>query len=835
MRRHALCLFAAMTLLCTALPVLAQERLPIEWLMRQVQARADPIRDEGCSSCSWRSCGEGPAPDYPPDGYYGDLPLDPAEAEDLVESIHTCLEGLLNSGYYLDVSDLSGAAYLGIQADQGCTPSPAPVVPLTLSSLGIESSVSAGNYERVFWQMASSIERLRYLEFCWAFDCGIVSGCQIEFKVEGTPTIFDVPTEELPPGPDCGEDCEEAWANALTYFTQSSQWETKSEDVFWNNCVQSMEFLRFELSEQVSAINGSSHCTDPMYPWQAGISLQIGYLVPSVEISTSAPNAQLRVYQGVGLPGLSACNPNTPILCPGTSDPCHSNAPACNCDGAGNYAPGSLFSWSEAYAGPWWHPNHFPETITPGSLGPNLTTNGCPVKDCCENANENYYTWFGHVYMFVEILSFDTSPDSGTVLCEAPTGTAPNTPAATEAGEEPTDGCAPCGDNPEERQAGSEGGATSGQGDEPVAEPCDIENGAGTSPGSRPTGADPIDYESGAKLEHATDLVVAYTGRDFRLTRRYVSTPEYGGAELLGHNWIGTFAQFIEESGSPVDELRLHGVDARQHIVFTEVATDVWRPDGATDQYIEPNELTIGSTTYDVWRLVMPGVGHRDFYMDGTLAGLLVDERDMFGNGGRYTYAMHTSTVPRLERIDLGHTSEIAVDDPEARVHFVWTLDGKLESVWADRREAQGGRPVIARVAYRYHDGSTDGDWLGTEGDLIQVTTRTRIDAADAGEPFRTLVTQYRYHDESLAAPTGSEPLSALDGFDHQLKMVIAPEQIEFFAEYANSTVLTSGPQDRMLEAAEVLLGLEDDDTVDFQTLPDLELYQLASKLVGYV
>ncbi len=119
---------------------------------------------------------------------------------------------------------------------------------------------------------------------------------------------------------------------------------------------------------------------------------------------------------------------------------------------------------------------------------------------------------------------------------------------------------------------------------------------------------------------------------------------------------------------------------------------------------------------------------------------------------------------------------------------------------------------------------------LGTHGDLVQVARYTAVDPDDSSTDWRTEVSQYRYHDYALSAPTTGDIRLRIEGDDHQLKMVFHPQQLEHIAQQR----LGGGTPDDMtvVEEASKLLAIEDDGEVD--STNSIDMYEVAAKIVSY-
>ena len=186
----------------------------------------------------------------------------------------------------------------------------------------------------------------------------------------------------------------------------------------------------------------------------------------------------------------------------------------------------------------------------------------------------------------------------------------------------------------------------------------------------------------------------------------------------------------------------------------------------------------------------------------------------------------------------------------------------------------------VERVEYTYFDDlfppdlssgvcwsmPADSNWLGSSGDLIQVAKYSRVDSYGPGGqaegepdtpldypwhqeipyPHHAEYTQYRYYasynDENTNyrecndCPGGNQRPNTTDtygGGDHMLRMVIHPQQVEFFAETANQIFSRETIFDRAIE----LMHTEHDfglSNPPHTTAPLERVNQLAAKMVVY-
>ncbi|MCC6675508.1 MAG: hypothetical protein IT436_00055, partial [Phycisphaerales bacterium] len=349
----------------------------------------------------------------------------------------------------------------------------------------------------------------------------------------------------------------------------------------------------------------------------------------------------------------------------------------------------------------------------------------------------------------------------------------------------------------------------------------------------------PVDLTTGDKRESVTDISVSIPGGSFAISRQYSSRPNYGGSALVGQNWtMSCFGFLTEDEGT----LRMEGFGASNHLIYTE-ASGVWRAGGPTTQTIVETTVAVDGTTDDVWRLEEPGAWSIDFYRGGDFDGLIRQERDIQGNVCTYEYHLFDPSgtkSPRLSAIYLNGTE--ASGGRAGSIVFKWYLpgygqpnQGKLQSVIAYQPDDDGDLMQTQRVDYVYHGnpGVTATD-LGTGGDLVQVTKWERVDrATTADAPFRQLVTQYRYYRNGYTpAESADERIADVDGGNHQLRLIIQPEQIEYLAQELIAEGQTWTPAEAITETAAYLLPLADDDAVD--TEDEHHVIDYASKIVSY-
>ncbi len=328
---------------------------------------------------------------------------------------------------------------------------------------------------------------------------------------------------------------------------------------------------------------------------------------------------------------------------------------------------------------------------------------------------------------------------------------------------------------------------------------------------STPSAGAPVDLFNGDKVEIAKDLHVRVTGLDFVVSREYTSNPEYDSSALIGEHWTSSLFRSFRLDPTPppsgcCNPCTAHWASGRVCNFGCpgcdpELLPSRLNLEGPTAQFFEKKGATIGGPTYAVWRLTEPGQWEMDFFRirdagegfsqrDVALIGRLAVVRDMYGNTWEYQYSDFGDGFLRLSAVKL---NENVSGVSEALVVFAWNTAptsvnfGKLTSIVVKRPDKNEDLVETQRVYYTYMDTSTPSlfsDDLGIDGDLIQVARHERVDpesGAPAGtEAWRIRLTQYRYHGNT--GSTGARDFT-WSGNDHQLKMVILPEQIEYAAQ----------------------------------------------------
>ncbi|MBX3375127.1 MAG: RHS repeat protein [Phycisphaeraceae bacterium] len=369
----------------------------------------------------------------------------------------------------------------------------------------------------------------------------------------------------------------------------------------------------------------------------------------------------------------------------------------------------------------------------------------------------------------------------------------------------------------------------------PGALPCDDcedpnpETDEPSSPINCPFTPDPVDLQSGAKAEFEPDIAVQVPGADFEALRYLTSNPRFDRGRVLGERQTLSVFDYVH-SGFSLADPPIDGAHHSQSWLFVDLYShtgrtrfisptvhrqyasfpteytyylDAYRAGMPGGQYVLADALTVAGVHHAVWKVVIPSVGARYFYRawpggadsglpdpaarskplrrtQAELTGLLLAEDFIYAANQRlYTYHLIPKTdgrVARLAFVDINRSGT----DVAARIHFDWdTARGWLRRVRVERPGA-GGMRLTQQVEYRYVTDQSPGpfhDDVGTSGDLALVIQRERIDcdrvSGCGSDAWYTRYWHYRFHGEN------SE-----DGNQHQLRMIIAPEQIEYVARF---------------------------------------------------
>jgi RHS repeat-associated protein len=363
----------------------------------------------------------------------------------------------------------------------------------------------------------------------------------------------------------------------------------------------------------------------------------------------------------------------------------------------------------------------------------------------------------------------------------------------------------------------------------------------------------------------------------------------------IGAGWTTFLFMTIEEVAAS-DTIRLHSENAGEFREFRKVVGSfptTYAAAGSDDETI-----TVVSTPEVGWRLVVPGGTITTFKRVDPPEGIIANSRGYIskiehasGRRDEFEYQggapldpllIVSTSAGRPRYLYLGMYGAETPLQARARLSFQWDRQTDSSAFTSRLATVTVERPVgnewieTNRVEYRYlistslqfaHppyvdvqpgdivDGQTNYTvmrGLGTIGDLIQVTQVDQNLSTPASERVR--ITQYRYHtssrsrcDEGVPQSIGGIAVkspSLVEGIDHQLKMVIRPEQIERAAlALAGNWLPESSEAVRTI--AERLLYYRDEFLVvppnDNNTpndasddIPGIRLIDLASKVIGY-
>ena len=418
---------------------------------------------------------------------------------------------------------------------------------------------------------------------------------------------------------------------------------------------------------------------------------------------------------------------------------------------------------------------------------------------------------------------------------------------------DPGDGSPPPGGPPP-------GGDPPPGGPPPIGSPGGPPNTPGQNNCNGISSGDPVELGTGSKSEYNVDLSIQVPGQDFTLTRHDTSNPAHTGAGLIGnYQTMGVFI-YVTAGFEIIDfplikwHVDLHGIAATRKFRSNEIvlfnptgdnlppANEPYRNEGPSTDYFLPTFLQIDSKHYAVWRHVQPGKWEQYFYRQwdelgqwegGHLIevtptqykGLLLLERDPYENSRYYTYKKWGppgSVEARLQKVFVNGLPGPAV----AVINFDWHAGpGSDGSGRLTRAQVfNGAGSLTHEVEYSYQGGpGATREALGTDGDLVLVRHREKLDGENA---WRTRVVHYRFHNPILNEPLDPEYDSDIDGFvefghEHQLKLIVAPEQIEYVAALNGMTVDQVGT---------ALLGMDDSDTF---VASGLKVTDFASKIVA--
>ncbi|GMV25109.1 MAG: hypothetical protein AMXMBFR58_11400 [Phycisphaerae bacterium] len=378
----------------------------------------------------------------------------------------------------------------------------------------------------------------------------------------------------------------------------------------------------------------------------------------------------------------------------------------------------------------------------------------------------------------------------------------------------------------------------------------------------------PVDLIGGNKVENEVDLSIPVTGGAFVVSREYTSNTGWNRWGYVGANWRLSLFDFIQiETVGGDDQVSLYGANASYRTIFTKDGS-VWKPVTASRQRFTQTTLTIGSTTYNVWRLTEPGQWEVDFYragsgVDSKLIGMIAQRRDAHGNATTWEYDYFTGGTNDYPRPYAVYVNGTTLADAEAFLDVQWHNMN-------DGGDPRHGRVNLIRAYHRISSGSTiasfdetdyvdyvyaaevngSPDLSGDDQDnLVQVVHGSRVEGPSTcraytvdGRPFWLRFTQYRYYDQQVSGTQVGTPYGT-SGKDHQLKLVIHSEQIGWLAQRlatAGSSLLYP-PHDPSASAVDpelavpltagYLLTLDDDETTGVDGKTPLDM---AAKILGY-
>ncbi|MCB9839007.1 MAG: hypothetical protein H6813_06680 [Phycisphaeraceae bacterium] len=390
----------------------------------------------------------------------------------------------------------------------------------------------------------------------------------------------------------------------------------------------------------------------------------------------------------------------------------------------------------------------------------------------------------------------------------------------------------------------------------------------------------PVDLRYGDKLDGSTDLSIRLPGHNFALKRRYSSNPIFTSdagpsrPNIIGAQWTLTNLNFVVMTvvnGGPDVVDWYHGGNARMRFVQDANDAALFHGPPNTTVFLRAEGFTGSLSSVDEFRIIEPGHWTRIFHgsQASTMRGKPKLEYDNRGSVIRYGYANYGRQLGggQIYKV-LTHLEFESYDEADnpvdtAIVWFNWGLAGdqsdsdygdssRIKAVKVFRPDPDDDKFYLTQsVFYTYYrdvevdPSRTVSADIGQPGDLVQVTHLTRVDGSvsvndgltksslienignpsrldsqldplddiyfNTSNPIRRQVTQYRYHRTAD---------SAYDGEDHQLHMVLPPQQIEYY-EWKTGN------------AAETLLDSDNDAAAI--SGESLDVQDLASKIVTYI
>lgn len=266
-----------------------------------------------------------------------------------------------------------------------------------------------------------------------------------------------------------------------------------------------------------------------------------------------------------------------------------------------------------------------------------------------------------------------------------------------------------------------------------------------------------------------------------------------------------------------------------------------------------------------------PGRWHQDFAITGGF-GFISSDVDEYGNRRDY---VDTGSDGIPDIIYLNGDSGNPANNWEAKVSLKWATNNS-QPVLSRAEVYRSGVTAPTQIVAYYHldddsglkvkawnpvsdtwaavsgltphwDSGNSRSDLGTDGDLVQVVRYTAINPTQTDVQYRALVSQYRYHDSRSAPSVGTDIRLRTLGLEHQVKMEFMPQQIEFLAQDASTTMSpvadeldTSGGGSwaswSWSESTLVSEALELLELADSATVPDTshDVFESAEKIISY-
>lgn len=374
--------------------------------------------------------------------------------------------------------------------------------------------------------------------------------------------------------------------------------------------------------------------------------------------------------------------------------------------------------------------------------------------------------------------------------------------------------------------------------------------------------ANPVDLSDGFKLESAVDFSLPLAGIPFNLVREYTSDETYSNGQGVGNNWAVGFLRGlrVDVAGSNATASFDGTPDGRGLYKWTSFDADGQNElEGGSNAILTATTVVVNSVKWPVWKVSTPGQGSACFIRetdgvvddpgdtiaigdeDGRL-GLLIVNADLYGNRHEYEYSeleIDPNSEVEDDEFDLWSPVNIrcytATNQLQARVSIHWnSTDGLLGAVkaWRPVGDSEPVEVQTHQVFYTYLADDSKS-WLGSKGDLVQVQVDERVDpapgAAEPDEPvWYSRITQYRYHaGVQEMFDEDEDGYAEENGGDQMLKMVINPQQVEYYAQRrAEDAEALSSVADFADDLMELADGDPDEDAGNLRPV------DLASKVV---